>query len=392
MPSFFILELSVVRLRPRRSAAPPGPPMMPLASRSARRMVRARRPAVWDCGCCLVFFLFLHGFELGERHVQHRPAREDHGALQKILELANVARPLPRDQSIHRFRRDGFDGLAHAAGVARDKMAHQDGNVGGAVAQRRRKDRKNLEAVKEVAAEFLFRDHFGQIAIGGGDEAHVDGDGPRAAQALDLALLQSAQQFRLQVERQLAHLVEEERALVRQLQRPILRAMAPVNAPFSWPKSSLSSRPAGMAAQFSLIKVRSLRGLRRWMARASSSLPVPVSPWMSTVASVGATVSISRSTLRRPVLSPTMSSKRCSRLISSSRYLLFLGQAVAQFGDLLKGQALLTAMATCPATWPSISASCCENASPGGWPPSWSPRVLSRCMSGTQTPDCMPIR
>ena len=97
-------------------------------------------------------------------------------------------------------------------------MAHQDGNVGGAVAQRRRKNRKHFEAVKEVAAEFLFRDHFGQIAIGGGDEAHVDGDGPRAAQALDLALLQSAQQLRLQVERQLAHLVEEERALVRQLQ------------------------------------------------------------------------------------------------------------------------------------------------------------------------------
>ena len=33
--------------------------------------------------------------------------------------------------------------------------------------------------------------------------------------------------------------------------------MAPVNAPFSWPKSSLSSSPAGMAAQFSLTKVRS---------------------------------------------------------------------------------------------------------------------------------------
>ena len=84
--------------------------------------------------------------------------------------------------------------------------------------KRRRENRKDLEAVKEVAAELLFRDHFGQIAIGGGDEAHVDGDGPRAAEALDLALLQGAQQFGLQVERQLAHLVEKERAFVRQLQ------------------------------------------------------------------------------------------------------------------------------------------------------------------------------
>jgi len=102
--------------------------------------------------------------------------------------------------------------------MARNKMTHQDGNVGNAVTQRRRKNRKDLEAIKEVAAEFLFRDHFGQIAIGGGDETHVDEDGARAAQALNLALLQGAQQFRLQIERQLAHLIEKERAFVRQLQ------------------------------------------------------------------------------------------------------------------------------------------------------------------------------
>ena len=38
------------------------------------------------------------------------------------------------------------------------------------------------------------------------------------------------------------------------------------------------------------------RGLRSWMARAISSLPVPVSPWISTVESVGATVSTCFST------------------------------------------------------------------------------------------------
>ncbi len=195
MPSFLILELSVVRFRPSRSAAPPGPPIIPLASRSARRIVFAlgglqRRIG----GRRLVFFLVLHGFEFGERHIEHRPARKNHGALQKILQLADVARPLPCHQRIHGLRRNGFDGLAHAAGVARNKMTHQDGNVGDAVAQRRRKNRKHLEAVKEVAAELFFRDHFGQIAIGGGDQAHIDGDGPRAAEALDLALLQGAQQ------------------------------------------------------------------------------------------------------------------------------------------------------------------------------------------------------
>ena len=41
--------------------------------------------------------------------------------------------------------------------------------------------------------------------------------------------------------------------------RPTFCAMAPVKAPFSWPNSSLSSRPVGMAAQLSLTKVRPRR-------------------------------------------------------------------------------------------------------------------------------------
>ena len=48
-----------------------------------------------------------------------------------------------------------------------------------------------------------------------------------------------------------------------------------------------------MAAQFTLTNGPSARGDRRWMAREMSSLPVPLSPVMSTPALVGATFSIS---------------------------------------------------------------------------------------------------
>src|SRR5260370_218056 len=60
--------------------------------------------------------------------------------------------------------------------------------------------------------------------------------------------------------------------------RRVCWARAAVNAPFSWPKSSRSSNPLGMAAQFSFTKVFERRGLRLWMARAINSFPVPVSP------------------------------------------------------------------------------------------------------------------
>jgi hypothetical protein len=74
-----------------------------------------------------------------------------------------------------------------------------------------------------------------------------------------------------------------------------------------------------MAAQLSFTNVRSLRALPLWRARAISSLPVPVSPVMSTAESVGATTSTCRSTSRTVGLSPITSSIRRSVRISSSR-------------------------------------------------------------------------
>ena len=55
--------------------------------------------------------------------------------------------------------------------------------------------------------------------------------------------------------------------------RPMRRAIAPVKAPFSWPNSSLSTSPAGRAAQLTLISGLAARRLVEWIARAISSLP-----------------------------------------------------------------------------------------------------------------------
>src|SRR5215510_8470308 len=51
-------------------------------------------------------------------------------------------------------------------------------------------------------------------------------------------------------------------------------------------------RFSGMAEQLISTKALSRLGLMSWIARAASSLPVPVAPVMSTEASVGATRSI----------------------------------------------------------------------------------------------------
>ena len=101
--------------------------------------------------------------------------------------------------------------------------------------------------------------------------------------------------------------------------RPVRRSVAPVKAPFSWPKSSLSTSPLGKAAQFTLTSGRSRRPLRAWIARATSSLPVPVSPEISTEESVAATRPTCDSTRCSTALRPTISSKLWTALISSWR-------------------------------------------------------------------------
>ena len=71
--------------------------------------------------------------------------------------------------------------------------------------------------------------------------------------------------------------------------RPRRATWAPVKAPRAWPKSSDSRTPSAMAPQSTATKGPDARGDAVWMARATSSLPVPLSPWMRTVASVEAT-------------------------------------------------------------------------------------------------------
>jgi hypothetical protein len=69
-----------------------------------------------------------------------------------------------------------------------------------------------------------------------------------------------------------------------------------VKAPREWPKSSASASDSGTAAALKATMRSLARVLRAWMVSAISSLPVPVSPWISTGVFIGEIRSISRST------------------------------------------------------------------------------------------------
>ena len=90
---------------------------------------------------------------------------------------------------------------------------------------------------------------------------------------------------------------------------PICCRIAPVNAPFSWPKSTLSTRSCGIAARFTATNGPSGDGPWRCSSRASNSLPVPLSPSTSTVAVSGATRRTRSITSCSARLGPTMNSR-----------------------------------------------------------------------------------
>ena len=81
-----------------------------------------------------------------------------------------------------------------------------------------------LEPIVEVLPEMAGRRVGGEVAVGRRDDAHVDLDRRRPADALELLLLEHAQQLGLEVEPHLGDFVEQQRAAVRALERALRRA------------------------------------------------------------------------------------------------------------------------------------------------------------------------
>ncbi len=87
MPSFCMRAWSVVRLRPRRMAAPRGPPSTQLLSCSARRI------ASRSVASSVVAPVDGATAELRREHAKGGPVCQGDGALDRILELPHVSRP-----------------------------------------------------------------------------------------------------------------------------------------------------------------------------------------------------------------------------------------------------------------------------------------------------------
>ena len=140
-------------------------------------------------------------------------AREHHGALDGVLQLADVPRPRVREKRGLRLGREG-EPPARLGAVAREEVPRERQDVLAPLAQRRELDRDDVQAEVEVLAEAARGHLVAEDAVRRGDDAHVDRARLASAHAEHLALLEDAQELRLDVRAHLADLVEEERAAV----------------------------------------------------------------------------------------------------------------------------------------------------------------------------------
>ena len=126
------------------------------------------------------------------RQLQARAAREDHRSVDGVLKLADVTGPRVAHEPLHHVRRNTVDAPAETSGVVRDEVAYERRDVLGPLAKGREIDRKHVQPVVEVGAKLSRRDQLLERTVRRGDDPDVAPDRVRAADPLELLLLEHA--------------------------------------------------------------------------------------------------------------------------------------------------------------------------------------------------------
>ena len=171
-----------------------------LVARGLQRRQRLRRPA--------------DRLEFEVLGTQIGILRHDDGALHAVLEFAHVAGPCMRHDGAQCGLREALDAALVLAPVELEEVLGEQAQVVAAFAQRWHLDHDHAEPVVEVLAEATVGDHRLEVAIGGGDDAGIDGARLEPADALHDMVLQEAQELDLQRRGGRGDLVEEDRAVV----------------------------------------------------------------------------------------------------------------------------------------------------------------------------------
>ncbi len=134
-----------------------------------------------------------------DHHVIPQPRRpgQHHRPVNGMFQLAHVAWPAVTQQMRPRAGAKHHPGQPHPQPALFAEIARQQHHVFAPFAQRRHRKREDTQAVVQVGAEVPGQHLFTQIAVGGRQHPHIDPQAAVVAHALDIAILQNAQQLGL---------------------------------------------------------------------------------------------------------------------------------------------------------------------------------------------------
>src|ERR1700730_11699042 len=157
-----------------------------------------------------------------ERRLQRPTARQDHRAFNEILQFTNVPGPVPGNQAFHDSRRNTVDLLLHLFREPFNEITHEQRNIVLALPRRRYPNWKHIQPIVKVTAKFTLLSHLLKIAIGCRYQPYTHLPRMRTAEAFKFPLLESPQQLRLNLNRDVPDLVQKQSALIGQLQSAYL--------------------------------------------------------------------------------------------------------------------------------------------------------------------------
>src|SRR5260370_10118586 len=150
--------------------------------------------------------------------LQYRPLGQNPRSLDNVLQYANVTGPGVRVHAVHAAGAKALDGFAEPAAKTVQEESDEETDVRHALTERRDLDGDDIETIQQIKSKSSVANRLIKISIRGGDHADADPDRSAAADWLELLLLEHAEQLYLGVERELANLVEKNRAAMGELE------------------------------------------------------------------------------------------------------------------------------------------------------------------------------
>lgn len=126
-------------------------------------------------------------------HAKRFSFAENHGPLDYILQLADVARPIISFEQIQGTSADVTDSLARLVRVAVNQVLGQQRNIVGALSKRRQSNREYTQAIVQILTKAALRHGRAQVSICGRQHPHIRRD--RLVSANDQMIPPQAEEF-----------------------------------------------------------------------------------------------------------------------------------------------------------------------------------------------------